>query len=576
MIAWTVPGYAEGRELGRGAAGVVRLATHDATGQPVAIKYLSDQLLADDGFRAGFRQEAELLGRIDAPNVVRLHEYVETSTGAAIVMELVDGLSLRAMLDQQGPTEPESALSVLKGALTGLGTAHALGIVHRDFKPENVLVDTSGQSKLTDFGIAARAGGGGAEGGTPLYMAPEQWRGTPPEPRGDIYSATATFVECLTGRPPFDAPSLDLLRQQHEQAPVPVEELPEPVRGLALRGMAKDPSQRPADAFAFVAELCLAAEAGYGEGWEERGREALAKRAALLAMLFPLLAGGLVGGTAIAMTRLGGGVTAVLQRNRAPLAVGIATVLAISGGVLAFAPATPQPRSVPVETAGTAGPPLAPVDAIPGPTGPVEVGLPPAQPALLPPPAQPAPPAVLPPPAQPAPPAVLPPPAGQEPIIIKRGDREPENTPEENHRSPEDENTHRPWSTDEKNGGKEKKPPPHIELPEPPKDPAPSEPPPVHRDTGDSGGSSGYPRETRETRRPIGPVDSGHGDSNTSGSYTSKDPSGSSNTSGSYTSRDPSGSSNTSGSYTSKDLDRSGAGKKLEPGSGSTGDSGLH
>jgi serine/threonine-protein kinase len=105
-------------------------------------------------------------------------------------MELVDGVSLHEMITRQGPTGPQSALAVLKGSLLGLAAAHALGIVHRDYKPENVLVDGAGHSKLTDFGVAARAGEA-ASGGTPLYMAPEQWAGAPASPATDIYAATA-------------------------------------------------------------------------------------------------------------------------------------------------------------------------------------------------------------------------------------------------------------------------------------------------------------------------------------------------------------------------------------------------
>lgn len=255
MNAWSVPGYTETRELGSGGSGRVVLAVHDATGVPVAVKYLSERLRTDAAFVQGFRAEARLLGGLDSPYVVGLYEYVEAPQGAAIVMELVDGIALRALLQREGATGPEAALVVLKGSLLGLAAAHRAGVVHRDYKPENVLVAADGSSKLVDFGIAAGRGSTPGVAGTPAYMAPEQWNGEPASPAADVYAATATFYECLTGRKPFTGENFAELALQHIDAPVPDEDAPEPVRPLIRRGMAKEPRKRPENAEAFVTEL---------------------------------------------------------------------------------------------------------------------------------------------------------------------------------------------------------------------------------------------------------------------------------------------------------------------------------
>src|ERR1700755_2012097 len=156
--AWNVPGYTEVKVLGSGGFGEVVLARHAAWATAVAIKYLHGNVLADPEFAALFRAEAAVLASLDDPNVVRLYEYAESPGGAAIVMEPVDGVSLRDILARHGKTTAEAALLVLQGSLLGLAAAHRRGVVHRDYKPENVLIDGAGASKLTDFGIAARAG----------------------------------------------------------------------------------------------------------------------------------------------------------------------------------------------------------------------------------------------------------------------------------------------------------------------------------------------------------------------------------------------------------------------------------
>ncbi|MGW2350493.1 protein kinase domain-containing protein [Actinacidiphila glaucinigra] len=376
MSGWRAPGYTETRELGSGGSGRVVLASHDATSAPVAIKYLSDELRADPEFLQEFRAEAQLLGGLDTPYVVSLYEYVEGPQGAAIVMELVDGLPLRTLLRQEGATGPEAALVVLKGSLLGLGAAHRTGVVHRDYKPENVLVAADGSSKLVDFGIALRSGSKGTVAGTPAYMAPEQWDGRAASPATDVYAATATFYECLTGSKPFRGDNFAELAVQHNEAPVPVERAPEAVRGLILRGMAKDPQERPTDAEAFVAELEVIAGAAYGSDWEERGQRRLAALAALLPLLFPSAAP--APGTADLATTLVRGGARRLTRQGMLAAVGgliVAGLLTFAAVASGEAPrqttanwtgettrATPRGTSA---TPGTAAPPGSPS---PGPT----------------------------------------------------------------------------------------------------------------------------------------------------------------------------------------------------------------
>ncbi|MFF5787842.1 serine/threonine-protein kinase [Streptomyces sp. NPDC012693] len=304
MGAWVVPGYTEARELGAGGSGRVVLATHDSTGTPVAVKYLSERFRADETFARGFRAEARLLGTLDSPYVVGFYEYVEAPRGAAIVMELVDGVALRSLLAREGSTGPEAALVVLKGSLLGLAAAHRAGVVHRDYKPENVLVSADGASKLVDFGIATGRGATPGIAGTPAYMAPEQWNGAPASPAADVYAATATFFECLTGRKPFSGDNFAELALQHLDTPIPDGQAPEPLRPLIRRGLAKSPHERPANAAAFVTELESVATAAYGPDWEERGRGRLAALAALLPLLFPSSGGTAEGTTALATTTL--------------------------------------------------------------------------------------------------------------------------------------------------------------------------------------------------------------------------------------------------------------------------------
>ncbi len=331
--AWRVPGYIEIRELGSGGSGRVVLARRVGDDVPVAIKYLSEQLRLDLAFVAAFRHEARLLQILRTPHAAAFYEYVESPDGAAIIMELVDGVSLRRLLHSEGPTGPEAALAILKGSLLGLAAAHDAGIVHRDYKPENVIVEADGNSKLVDFGIAARSGDPGDGSGTPSYMAPEQWSGGQATPATDVYAATAVFFECLTGTRPFRADNVAALARQHQTAEPPVDEVPEPLRDLVRRGLAKHPLDRPESADAFLVELEAAAEEAYGRDWEDRGRRRLSSLAALLVLLFPLHEPGEEvpeSGTALAHTELGGGAPKA-GRLGVKIVVGLGALAAVIG-----------------------------------------------------------------------------------------------------------------------------------------------------------------------------------------------------------------------------------------------------
>jgi serine/threonine-protein kinase len=282
---WTVPGYTQLTVLGEGGFGRVVLARHDATSRVVAIKYLH---VTDEASRAQFRHEAAILHRVVSPHVARLYQFVETAEGAAIVMEAVPGVSLKDILARHGTLTPEAALAILKGSLLGLAAAHQAGTVHRDYKPGNVLVQPNNQSKLVDFGIALLSGHSGHSGGTPAYMAPEQWQGAPATPATDVYAATCVFFLCVTGFRPFTDTDTERLRHAHQFAAPPVAAVPEPVRALVARGMAKDVTTRPASAAAFVAELESAAVAGYGKDWESNGWRRLGGYAGTLLAASPM------------------------------------------------------------------------------------------------------------------------------------------------------------------------------------------------------------------------------------------------------------------------------------------------
>src|SRR5579859_1168943 len=256
------------------------------------------------------------------------------------------------VLARQGKTTAEAALVVLQGSLLGLAAAHRRGVVHRDYKPENVLIDGAGASKLTDFGIAARAGDSPLPAGTLRYAPPEQFGGSPATPASDVYAATATFYECLTGRPPFTGDTAERLLYQHMSEPVPLEPVPGPLRPLVAAGLAKDPGTRPSDGTALVAELRAVAGAAYGPGWEDRGRSGLAAAALLLAALWPAGGPAAVQGTAVHRIRLRRHLMHAPRAAVKATAIAGAVGIAVAAVVLVAKPSShpappPAPRPTP-------------------------------------------------------------------------------------------------------------------------------------------------------------------------------------------------------------------------------------
>lgn len=284
MTLWAVPGYTTVRELVRDEAGHVVLARDDECGAPVAIRYLPASAEA-----ATWQPTvAARLADVDDPHLAAPRECVASDHGVAIVRDLVDGVALRALLLEEGALAPEAALVVLADVLRGMAAAHDRDVAHRDCRPGTVLVTRDGGAVLVDVGIASSGHQEPMADGSPFYLAPEQWAGAEAGPRSDIYAAAATFFECVAGAPPYFATDPTRLRDRHENAPLPLDALPGPLREITGRGLAKRSVDRPATATGFLAEVEATAVRGFGEQWDSRGRAELARLAAAPQVPFPL------------------------------------------------------------------------------------------------------------------------------------------------------------------------------------------------------------------------------------------------------------------------------------------------
>lgn len=280
MTEWSVSGYTRIRSLGADHTGSAVLARHDVSGSPVVIRFLPAASLREPGYRALVRADANRLARLHHSAVARVLEYVETDQGVAVVREHVDGVTVRTLLGDEDALGPQAALTVLKGTLLGLAAAHARGVLHRGCTPSAVLITRTGGVVLADFGSTGPLAAQPLGSGTYFYLAPERWDGGEATPSADLYAAAATSFECIAGAPPFFSDDLAVLRSRHESTPPPIEVVPEAMRDLLRRGLAKTPADRPAGAVEFLAKLEQAAVRGYGAGWEACGRTELVELAA--------------------------------------------------------------------------------------------------------------------------------------------------------------------------------------------------------------------------------------------------------------------------------------------------------
>ena len=242
----------------------VYLAEDQELGRRVAIKILDDRHAADDSFIERFRREAKNAAGLSHPNIVSIYDRGEAEGTYYIAMEYLSGRSLKELMVSRGPTRIGIAIDYTRQMLAALGFAHRNGIVHRDIKPHNVVVDADGRLKVTDFGIA-RSGASqmtevGSIIGTAQYLSPEQARGAPVDQRSDVYSVGIVLYEMLTGKVPFtgDAP-LEIAMKHLSEVPVPPSELrddvPDDLDLIALRALAKDPEDRYQTAAEMDADL---------------------------------------------------------------------------------------------------------------------------------------------------------------------------------------------------------------------------------------------------------------------------------------------------------------------------------
>ncbi|MGA2926890.1 MAG: protein kinase, partial [Solirubrobacteraceae bacterium] len=283
--------------LGSGGMADVFLAEDQQLGRKIALKLLHRRFSEDPGFVERFRREAQSAAGLQHPNVVSVYDRGAYDGTYYIAMEYLPGRSLKQLIRQEAPIDPVRAIDITAQILKAARFAHRRGVIHRDLKPHNVIVDDSDHAKVTDFGIA-RAGASdmtetGSIMGTAQYLSPEQAQGHAVSAGSDLYSVGVVLYELLTGRVPFDGEAAVTIALKHVSEPPPsprmiTPSVPPELEQVVLWALNKNPADRPADADEFLAALDQARAAIVAHA----GGQRTASIAALAAVAVP--AGGAI------------------------------------------------------------------------------------------------------------------------------------------------------------------------------------------------------------------------------------------------------------------------------------------